>query len=231
MNRYASAAEFKFAADPSTGVFEGYAAVFGNADSHGDVIRPGAFTDSLTAHKAAGTMPALYVEHGPAFGGDPLPSGVWTSLVEDTKGLRGEGKISALDTDHGRRLRGLMQDGAMRGLSIGYRVAPGGATPGTKSSEPRRTLTALRLVEVSIVRDPSNTLARVDSVKNALADGVLPTVRELEGLLRDAGFSRSQAEGIAARGFKALHRDDADDDAEAAAVVAALQGFTLPSFR
>ena len=230
MNRFGAAAEFKFAADPATGAFEGYAAVFGNVDSHGDVILPGAFKDSLAQHKAAGSMPAMYVEHGPAYGGDMLPSGVWTSLVEDTKGLKGEGKISALDTDHGRRLRGLMQDGAMRGLSIGYRVPPGGAILGSTAADPRRTLSKLALVEVSIVRDPSNALARVDSVKNALRDGQMPSLREFEGLLRDAGFSRAQAEAIASRGFKATAPRD-EVDAEAKSVLALLQDFNLTSFK
>ena len=228
MNRFGAAAEFKFASDPATGAFEGYAAVFGNTDSHGDVIRPGAFADSLAQHKAANTMPALYVEHGPAFGGDALPSGVWNSLVEDDTGLKGQGKISALDTDHGRRLRGLMQDGAMRGLSIGYRVQPGGSMTGTKAGEPRRTLTKLGLIEVSIVRDPSNPLAKIDQIKAALFDGGMPSIREFEEALREQGFSRKQAEVIASHGYKAVLQRDVVGDAEAKSLTAMLQGFKLP---
>lgn len=224
---YGAATEFKFAADASTGVFEGYAAVFGNRDSHGDVITPGAFADSLAQHKAAGTMPGLFVEHGPAFGGNPLPSGVWTELAEDATGLKGVGKISALNTDYGRRLQALMQDGAMKGLSIGYRVPTGGSVAGTKAAEPRRTLSKLALVEVSVVRDPSNPLARVHSVKRAVGEGFIPSLDEFKALLVGAGFSFSQAEEVAARGFKALAPPVNNDHAELKSVLAMFHDFNL----
>lgn len=160
--------ELKFAGDGTAGEFEGYGAVFGNTDAHGDRVVPGAFAASIAEHKSRGTMPAMFIEHGPALGGDRLPAGVWTHMEEDGKGLRLKGKISALDTDYGRRVRSLMQDGALKGLSMGYRVAPGGASFGTKSAGYRRELKAVNLREVSIVRDPSNELAQVDGIKAAL---------------------------------------------------------------
>jgi HK97 family phage prohead protease len=208
MDTFIAPVELKFAGDATTGEFEGYGAVFGNRDSHGDVIVPGAFKTTLAEHKTRGTMPTMYVQHGPALGGDPLPSGVWKDMQEDDKGLRVIGKLSALDTDHGRRIRSLMQDGALNGLSIGFRVAPGGATYGRNTSEPRRTLKALHLPEVSLVNRASNHLARVDSIKSALASGELPTIREFEDFLREKGFSRSQSAQIAERGFKSLPRDE-----------------------
>ena len=112
-------AGFNFS-DAAAGEFDGYGAVFGNVDSHGDVVAPGAFADSLRAYRAAGTMPAMYAQHSAYTGGDPLPIGVWTDMGEDAHGLRVRGRISALDSDHGRRIRGLMRDGAMTGLSIAY---------------------------------------------------------------------------------------------------------------
>jgi len=163
-----AAAELKLASGGAEGEFEGYASVFGVTDSHGDMVIPGAFGASLAQHKAAGTMPTLYIQHGPALGGDPLPAGVWTSLEEDGKGLKGRGRISALDTDYGKRARALVQDGALKGLSIGYRVAANGAAYGKKAGEPKRTLKSLNLIEVSLVTAPSNSHARVDSIKAAL---------------------------------------------------------------
>ena len=35
------------------GVFTGYASVFGNVDSYGDIVQPGAFKDSLDAWRAS----------------------------------------------------------------------------------------------------------------------------------------------------------------------------------
>lgn len=163
--------EFKFVGDNEPGVFDGYGAVFGNVDSHGDMIVPGAFAKSLAAHKASGTMPGLYIEHGQFTGGDPMPAGKYLDMSEDDKGLRVKGKISALDTDYGKRVRGLMQDGALDGLSIAYTVPPGGSVPGKKASDPKRTLKEINLHAVDIVRDPSNSIARVDAVKSILAMG------------------------------------------------------------
>lgn len=63
------------------GEFEGYASVF-NVEDHGrDIVLPGAFT-KLLARRPAGKVKVLR-GHDP---GDPI--GVWTELVEDSKGLR-----------------------------------------------------------------------------------------------------------------------------------------------
>src|SRR5436189_273896 len=39
----------------SNGEIEGYGSVFGNEDSYGDVVEPGAFAKSLREHQAKGT--------------------------------------------------------------------------------------------------------------------------------------------------------------------------------
>lgn len=165
---YVTPAELKFVGDDQPGVFEGYGAVFGNVDDHGDVILPGAFTASLADYKSRGTMPGLYAEHSYyETGGDPLPVGAWLDVVEDDRGLKVKGKISALDTDYGKRLRGLMVDGAMTGLSIAYKVPQGGSRLGKKPGEPKRTLKIVNLKSIDIVRDPSNSAARVQEIKAA----------------------------------------------------------------
>ncbi len=164
---YVAPLEVKFA-DDALGEFYGLASAHGVVDSHGDVVVPGAFSASLAEHKARGSMPTMYVQHGPALGGDPLPVGVWTHMEEDAHGLRVKGRISALDTDYGRRIRSLVRDGALKGLSIGYNVATNGAVYGRKAGEPRRTLKAVRLVEVSLVSTPSNDRAWVESIKSRL---------------------------------------------------------------
>jgi HK97 family phage prohead protease len=161
--------EFKFVGDAQPGAFKGYGAVFNNLDSHKDVIEPGAFTETLAKHQAKGTLPGLYVEHSAFTGGDPLPVGVWTKMEQDDHGLKVEGKISALDTDHGRRIASLMRDGALGGLSIAYQVPSGGARMGKKQGEPRRTLSAVNLHAVDIVRDPSNSAARIQELKSSFA--------------------------------------------------------------
>lgn len=179
---YVAPLEVKFA-DDALGEFSGLASAYGVVDSHGDVVVPGAFSASLAEHKARGSMPTMYVQHGPALGGDPLPVGVWTHMEEDAHGLRVKGRISALDTDYGRRIRSLVQDGALKGLSIGYNVATNGAVYGRKPGEPRRTLKAVRLVEVSLVSTPSNDRARVESIKSTTASDVRTAIRWLRAAI------------------------------------------------
>lgn len=195
--------EFKFASDgvdEKTGEFAGYGAVFGNIDTHGDVIEPGAFKDSLEEWKARGALPVMKMMHGSAanpFTGSDLPIGVWMDMREDTKGLRVAGKLSGLQTDRGRFNYALMQDGALNGLSIGYKALRLGRTT---SAQIKRSLASLKLFEVSLVPQGSNDQAMVDEFKSILDGGELPTVRQFEEFLRDAGhFSKSLATAIAAK--------------------------------
>ncbi len=156
--------EFKFA-DAAAGSFSGYAAVFGNVDSHGDMIVPGAFKESLAERKAQGRGVPLHLMHA-VLGGDGLPAGVLYKLEEDDKGLAVEGKISGINTDHGQRIYALAQDGAFGGLSIGWSLRRNGAVYGKNAGEPKRTLKNVNLVEVSLVTDPSNPLAVIQEMKS-----------------------------------------------------------------
>ena len=55
MNVFYAPLEVKFTeAGAPVGLFSGYGAVFHNQDSHGDVIKPGAFTESIAESKASG---------------------------------------------------------------------------------------------------------------------------------------------------------------------------------
>jgi HK97 family phage prohead protease len=161
-DRFAAPMELNFVGDGQPGAFEGYGAVFSNTDSYGHVISPGAFAETLSRHVAAGTMPGMYAEHSAyELGGDPLPIGVWQAMSEDSKGLHVKGKISALDTDHSKRILGLMRDKAIAGLSIAFKVPPGGDVRSKKEGEPHRTINRLDLHSVDLVRDPANALAQV----------------------------------------------------------------------
>ena len=199
-----TALEIKFSSSSGDGTFQGYGAVFGNQDSHGDVIAPGAFAQTLAERKAANRRVAMHVMHG-IYGGDGVPVGVWTNIAEDDKGLRVDGKISGMNTDAGRLLYERVKDGALGGLSIGYTVKKNGATYGTKPGEPKRLLKALNLHEISLVDDPSNAMATVNQVK-------LTSRSELEDLLEGSGLSRKAARMIAGAGWKALSGEADPED-------------------
>ncbi len=197
-------AELKFAGDEKSMSFSGYGAVFGNVDSYGDVIAPGAFAETLRRAKSSNDWPVMLAQHGGFLGTDMTPIGVWTDLGEDDKGLKVEGKLAP--TPRGQELYALMKmepRPAINGLSIGYVAKEWSAR--SRPDEPRRTLKKVDLMEVSIVTFPANPKALVNAVKS------FPTIREFEAFLRDAGgFSKALAQRIAAQGFKAI---DAERDA------------------
>ncbi len=187
--------EFKFASgDAPAGRFSGYGSVFGVIDDGGDMVAPGAFSASLARLKAAGRSVPMYMQHGAALGADPRPVGRWLSVEEDGHGLKVEGQIIGLDTETGRYNYALMKEGAMTGLSIGYRTKK--ADYGKKPGDPRRTLKELDLGEISVVDQPMNGKALVSGIKSI--EGLM-TLREAEDYLKSMGMSGSQAVAFLSR--------------------------------
>lgn len=185
-----SAEAINIKAVSDSGTIEGHISIFGNVDSYGEIVEPGAFADSLAKSQKSGRKVKLLWQHDPH-----QPIGVWDELAEDKKGLWGRGRLLIDQSPKAREAHGLLLEGAIDGLSIGYR---------TLKAEPKAgregiiSLTKLDLLEGSIVTFAANEKARVEVVKSILDAGALPTVREFEGLLRDAGFSKAKAAAIAA---------------------------------
>ena len=168
------------------GTVEGYGSVFGVRDNYDDVIAKGAFIQSLNDHKAAGTMPAMLWQHDA-----DKPIGIWTEMIEDEKGLRIKGQL-AMETVKGKEAHALLKMGALNGLSIGFMSKEWAYDRETEV----RTLTAIDLWEVSLVTFPANEKARVTNVKSA---DELQAPKDAEKVLRDAGFSKSDATAFVSR--------------------------------
>jgi len=128
--------------------FAGYAAIFGWPDRGGDVVRAGAFARSLK--KAPAAVPLLW-QHTPG-----RPVGRVEYLKEDKRGLRVIGRLS--QGAAGREAAALLKEGAVRGLSFGYRVKEA-------TGEGPRELTELELIEISLVTLPMQPKARVHAVE------------------------------------------------------------------
>ena len=193
------AAEWKFdIGSPQTRTFEGYGAVTGNVDSYGDVIKEGAFARYLSDVRAGRTpWPLMLSQHGGMglSADDMSPIGVWTQLAEDGHGLRVQGKLA--DTARGEEMYRLMRmepRPAIDGMSIGY--VPKAWTPRSKPEEPKRLLTDVELIEISVVSRPANRLARVESVK-CIED--IASLKQAEEFLREAGMTKSQATAFIAQ--------------------------------
>ena len=210
--------------DAKSGRFSGYASVWGAVDSYRETVARGAFAESLAATKAKGrTLPILW-QHRSA-----EPIGHWTDLREDDHGLYGEGELWIDEAAQARIARKGLASGAVSGLSIGYYVQD----DSFDETKRLRTLKRLDLREVSIVTDPALEEARVDTIKAKLAAGERITEREFGRLLRDRGFSRSDADEIAVVGFKAWASGDARPQATPSGLgdlTQALSGLSLPKF-
>ena len=115
------------------GTIEGYGSVFNVVDDWGDIIVPGAFAATLAAHKAAGTMPAMLWQHR-----DAEPIGVWTDMVEDSRGLRVKGRL-VLEAPRGKEAHALLKAGALNGLSSASSAASGPGTTRTTSAPCRKS--------------------------------------------------------------------------------------------
>lgn len=202
MERMRLACPFELKEISPEGTFEGYGSVFGVLDAQADIVAKGAFKRTLAEHAKKGRMPALLWQHDP---GEPI--GAWRKMTEDDHGLLVHGELFVNDIARAKAAHKLLKENAISGLSIGFNTVKSEIDNETET----RTLTEVELWEVSLVTFPALDEARVADVKLRLAAGELPTEREFERLLtRDAGFSRSQARTIIARGFKALVTQDAD---------------------
>lgn len=192
---------------PEDMTFSGYGAVFGNVDAYGDVIAKGAFSDTLKKAKSSGVWPAMLSQHGGMFGDDSTPIGIYTEMREDDTGLWVEGKLAP--TERGKEAYELLKmkpRPAYNGLSIGFRAKEWAVR--TSPDEPRRTLKAVDLLEVSLVTFPANTKARVVSVKSEF------NPREIEDSLREAGLSRADSVKAVAVFKSMLQRDAGEPESE-----------------
>lgn len=202
-NLQTRSASFELESVNEEGTFSGFLAVYGNVDSYGDRILPGAFKKSLRANGDAGRKFPILWQHD---WGEPI--GVFEKMRETDDGLYVErGRLLISDIPRARSARALMQAEAITGMSIGFDVAKA-----RTAKDGVNELLELNLWEGSIVTVPANTEARIDAVKSALCEGGLPTLSQFEGFLREAGFTKTQAAAIAGGGLSKLLRSESGSE-------------------
>lgn len=190
--------------DGETGIFSGYASVFGGVDTYGDTIIKGAFETTLRNGR-----PKMFFNHD----WNSLPIGKWTKAKEDDKGLFMEGELTpgllrAMD------VRAAMKHGTLDGLSVGGWVKKGDYEEVENGRIIRKWS---NLVEVSPVVFPADNAARIDlaSVKNIDFEAQLPeckTARDIERLLRDAGLGKWESMALVSRAKVIFSERDAQED-------------------
>lgn len=185
--------------DSKSGVFTGYASVFGGVDSYGDTIVKGAFSETLENRKRPVRM---FFGHSPG-----RPIGIWVDLKEDDHGLFARGEFTP-GNDDARNVHASMKHGAIDALSIGFRIPKGGAE---EVEDGGRRISKVDLVEISVVTLPADDDARVSSVKS-IADEInsITCIRDAELFLREAGnFPRSMAKAYISQ-LKDVYLREAD---------------------
>lgn len=198
------AIEFKADSLNEDGTFTGYASVYNNVDQGGDIVVPGAFDGWLsTWDKAADPIQMLWNHLYDSV------LGIFTDAKSDTNGLKVWGALD-LDTQDGREKYSHMKKKAIRGMSIGYEILPGGIR--FDANQDAYLLTNLKLWEVSLVTFPMNPLARVSEVKSDFNRSQRPTIRKIEKALIEQGFSRRDSKIIAKNASETLDFERRDGD-------------------
>jgi HK97 family phage prohead protease len=192
--------------------FEGHGSMFGNIDHGGDVVIKGAFRRSLAAHKKANQLPQMFWMHDPS----RVP-GKWTDMHEDDKGLVVKGVLAP--TELGNEVHTLLKMDAVRGLSIGFVTKDQ-----DYDRDGNRLIKEVDLWEVSIVSMPMNPLAQVHYVKSQLSalGEYVPTRREFERIIRDAGCTQLVAKQIISAVFDSPGKRDVEPAARDVEIVESL---------
>lgn len=201
LDRSLSPARIKRAELGDNGRFSGYLSVFNNTDFYGEVVRPGAFTETIATWKAEGSVLPLLWQHS-SF----EPIGVWTDLKEDDYGLWAAGQILVDAGSLEQRAWAHVKAGSLSGLSIGYYVNKWSMD----EEEGILYLDEIDLREGSLVTFPANREAQIDTVKKTalemrrrVAHGEPLTVRQMEFALREhCGLSKQEARGVIDTGYK-----------------------------
>lgn len=170
--------------DEGTGTIEGYASTWvRKPDSYGDVVRQGAFKDTLADDWNGGKgIPFLWSHKL-----DDLKAFIGTAEAdEDDTGLHFIATFD--DTDEAQKVRQLYKDGRLKKFSFAFDVLENGLTTledGTKANELRK----LKLYEISAVTVPANDTAEVVDVKSGRrnskkdADTIRQAITLLESVL------------------------------------------------
>lgn len=157
-------------AGPDDGLAEGqftaYASVFGNKDSYGDVVIPGAFAETLAEWSTSSNFIPLLFGHNM---GDPdFNIGHVITAEEDERGLLVTAQLD-LDNPKGLQTYRLLKGRRISQMSFAYDVLEGAWIDKTEDGQDEYyyELRKLRLYEVSVVTIGANQETEILAVKSA----------------------------------------------------------------
>lgn len=145
------------------GQFQAYASVFGNKDSYGDVVIPGAFAGSLKEWESSGSPIPLLFGHNMS---DPdYNIGHVVEAVEDDHGLKVTAQLD-LESPKAAQTYRLIKGRRINQMSFAYDVLDGGPTK--SDGEDAFELRKLKVYEVSVVPIGANQETEILAVKAAV---------------------------------------------------------------
>lgn len=182
--------------------FEGYITKWGVVDAEGDVTVAGCYDQSIADY----SLPLVKYEHGPTIG-------VLIATKADAVGQWVRGFVP--DMPDTAFIRALMKIGAVAKMSYGWKPYPNGMQ---RNADGTRTLSNIRLYEVSPVAIPMLDATAITAVKGGLLDGSLS---ERIAATTRALYVSAVAVQQFANGRKAAGRKLGDDNLEAIATLGA----------
>ena len=153
---------FKLKADGEAGKISGFFSTYETEpDSYGDIILPGAFSETLEKRKETGHPFPICFNHD-----FDKVIGVADSIEDTEKGPFMTGHF--LDTPQAQEVREFVKSGAIYQFSFAYDVL-GWREPNDdeRAKGVRNVLTKLDLFEISVVTVPANQNAVITEVKSA----------------------------------------------------------------
>jgi hypothetical protein len=178
-----------------SGRIEGLLAGFGDVDHGGDKLLPGCLTKSLASRSSP--LPML-LHHDMR-----RPIGTWKEWQERPEGLFVKGNLT-LSTRDGQEAYALAKDGALTGLSIGWKPVQGDVDPRTGTRSVKEAI----LFEGSLVTVPMHDRTRVSAIKS------ITNARDIAEILQEAGLSGRKAKIAAGAAWKSLNENDDPSDDE-----------------
>jgi hypothetical protein len=149
------------------------------------VVARGAFTESILKGGRNGNGIGMLWQHNAT-----MPVGLWSSLIENDRGLKAEGQLE-MELSMTKDIHVMLKRGLVKGLSIGFNI-PGKDAYDIDPKTRVRTIKKAELWEISLVTFPANVRANITHIK-ALVEGA-KTERQMEEALRDVGLSKSAAQ-------------------------------------
>lgn len=195
------------------GEFIAYASVFGNKDSYGDVVIPGAFTNTLAEWERKGVPIPLLWGHNTA---DPdFNLGEIVEATEDDRGLKVHCRLDMESPKSAQTYR-LLKSGRVNQMSFAYHVVDGAYIQPEGDDKTWRDayyeLRELDLYEVSIVPIGANQETEILAVKSVVGSLAAKAGRSLSTKSEDAIRGvLAQAEQIVSALKDVLPDDDSDE--------------------